>query len=841
MLLYRGDFLEGDYDNWVVAERERLATLYETVLSHVMRTSKDAEAARRFVARNPYDEGAYATLIEADLAAGRRSSASRWVERCRKALAEVEERPSASFESRFGNIARIDPLVDMRTNNLPRQRTSFVGRDEELSEIRTLLTRSQVVTIVGPAGVGKTRIALQLGGDLLEGSGDGVWFVDLAQVIGEAYVIPEVASVFGMHSQGDRSLLDQVLADLKNKRLLLLLDNCEHVVAEASSIVTAICKTCDGVTILATSRERLNIQGEQVYRLPSLAVPPSDVHLNAKSALGFAAVALFAARAAAVDAQFTLSDDKCPAVVDICRRLDGVALAIELAAARVTMLNVRDLARRLDERLSLLTGGDRTADARQRTLRAAIDWSYDLLSRDECAVFRRSSIFQGGWTLEAASAVCLGTSLDQIAIFETLSSLVDKSLVTVDIHEASQRYRLLESVRQYGIERLKQEEEFDAARRRHAAHFGEFGRQAAANWRSTTETAWLGMIEEEVDNIRAALEWSLVQGNDPVRGAELVERLWAFWWGRHYAEGRHWIQIAQSAVTAESHPSLSAALALAAFRLVSATGSRAEALEAGARSLREARALGDEHLISRALFYYGEGLVIANRLDDAELLLRESLELAQCLGHGDRVAPRLQALGRLYRKRGDLTLARDYLSKAMQSYESAPHERNKALALIDEASLEHREGNLARAIEFVTEARRMAQSLRDRRLEVIADYSKAYYHILSGELDDARAHARSALQMSREERFIFGIPCAVQVIVGAAIQKGELSSAARLLGYAKANFPELMLSQDAFVDIDGEWLVQPLREHFGEIALATLMGEGARWAEDQAVDEALKV
>lgn len=841
--LYRGDFLEGDYDNWVVAERERLAALYETVLARVIRTSKDPEAAKRFIARNPYDEEAYTALIDVDVATGRRSSAASWVERCRKALAEIDEKPSAAFEERFRNIAHIDPMrsPDVVTHNLPRRRTSFVGRDEELAEIKTLLTKSQVVTIAGTAGVGKTRAALQVAADLLDGSSDGVWFVDLARVAGGDYVISEIASVFGIKSQGDRPLLDQVVFHLRHKRLLLLLDNCEHVVAEASSAIAAIIKRCEHVTVLATSREKLNVQGEQVYRLPSLAVPPSNGELRVEDALRFSAVALFVARASASDARFTFTVDKARDVADICRRLDGIALAIELAAARITVLNVNELSRRLDERFRLLTGGDRTANPRQRTMRAAIDWSYETLSPEESALFRRLSIFQGGWTLEAASAVCSAGTLDEIGIIEKLSSLVDKSLVTVDFRARSQRYRLLESLREYGVERLKENAELDAAARRHAQHFAEFGRRAAQSWRNVKESTWVGRIEEEIDNIRAALEWSLVRRNDPVLGAELAECLWAFWFGRQYSEGRRWMELAQSAVTAETHPALSVAIALAMLRLLYVTGSRAEIWQIGEQVLRDARALGDERILKRALYYWGEGLIIENRLDEAEPFLKEALELAQRLGDRYRVAPRLQALSRLYRKQGKLDLSREFLSRAMQLYEKAPYERNKVLALIDHASLERQEGNLARASELATQAHRMAQLLSDPALEVIAEYNVAFYHVLLGRLADAKAFARSSFKASCEKQFMFGIPCATQVLVGVAIREGDFDSAARLLGYAKANFPELMLSRDAYIDMDREWLLQPLRDHFGEDRLARLMAEGAMWSEDQAIEEAFKI
>ncbi|MBV8262917.1 MAG: adenylate/guanylate cyclase domain-containing protein, partial [Candidatus Eremiobacteraeota bacterium] len=391
-------------------------------------------------------------------------------------------------------------------NNLPRQATAFVGREHELTELKALLGKSQVVTIVGTGGIGKTRAALQVGADMLDGTGDGVWLVDLAQVVNDELVTSAIASVFELQPQPERKPLDDLCLYLKVKRLLLILDNCEHVVAEATRVVAAIVRACPNVVVLATSREALNVHGEQVYRMPTLSLPAHNGVLSAKDALTYGAIALFVARASALDAQFTFTDEKAPVVADICRRLDGIALAIELAAARVTILNLKQLSQKLDERFRLLTGGARTALPRQQTMRAAIDWSYELLSEAERTVFRRLSIFQGGWTLEAASAVCTDASLDEFAILDILTSLVNKSLVSVEFQADTQRYKLLESLRQYGIELLRDGREFDALARRHADFYAAHARQVSKRWRTMPDVAWTALVEMELDNVRAVLQ-----------------------------------------------------------------------------------------------------------------------------------------------------------------------------------------------------------------------------------------------------------------------------------------------------------------------------------------------
>jgi len=729
--------------------------------------------------------------------------------------------------------------LDVLPNNLPRQATSFIGRDDVLTELKALLAKSQVVTIVGTGGVGKTRAALQIGADLLDGSGDGVWFVDFAPLGGAEYVVPEIALVLNVQPQHGRSLLDQVRLYLRSKRLLLILDNCEHVVTEASRAVAAILKDCSQVKVIATSREGLNIHGEQVYRMPSLSLPSLEEQPSAEEALRYGAVALFVARASAADARFTFTDDKAAIVTDICRRLDGIALAIELAASRVTILSVNQLSQRLDERFRLLTGGDRAALPRQQTMRAAIEWSYELLAEEEKTLFRRLSIFQGGWMLEASAAVCSDEMLDEFSILEKLSSLASKSLVVVDFHAETQRYRLFESLRQYGLERLKQRGEFDVAARRHAEYFAQWGRQIRSTWSTIPEFLWHAQVDAEIDNIRAALGWSLMQRNSPMLGVALAENLWPFWIGRDLLEGRRWLEKSQSEVDPSANPALSLAISLAMTRLM--TGAyRKQQLAATEQALTVARALGDEPMLVRAIFYCAEALVSRNRLDEAEPLLMESLELARRLGDRLRAAAALHALGEIYRKRGLFDRARELMSQALQMGEVIGG-HNRAISLIDFAYLEKLEGNLTRATELAQEAHRICEQLKDRRLGVLADNQLALYHLELGQLDEARLHARAALKVSCDEQITDQIPWSIELLVGVAVRQGAFERGAQLIGYAEAAAVQVSRELDAQEQKDLDWLTQPLRDHFNADRLAKLAADGAAWSEDQAVEEALKV
>lgn len=832
--LYCGDFLEGDYNEWAVTERERLATLYESLLARAVQSSRDPEAARKLVARNPYAEDAYAVLIGVELDAGRSTNAIELVERCRKALAEVGEKPSQAFDERFGSIALRS--LEVPATNLPRQVTSFVARDAEIATIKALLGKSRLVTITGTGGVGKTRVAVHVGAEVLDESGNAVWFADLAKISTADYVVSQIATVLDVRAYGNRPLLDQVLSYLRDKRLLLILDNCEHVIAEASRVVVAILKDCAHVSVLATSREVLNVGGEQVYRLPSLSVPPKDTEPSSVDALQFEAVDLFVARASAADAQFRFSLDKTTIVSDICRRLDGIALAIELAAARVRMFNVDQLAQGLDERFDLLAGGDRTALPRQQTMRATIDWSYGLLSEEAKALFRRLSIFRGGWSLDAVTTVCADDIVSKHAILDFLSSLVDKSLVAVDFGPELQRYHLLETLREYGVERLKEHGEFAAAAERHAEYFTEFGHRAKARAHAIAMPKWFPDIEAEIDNLRAVLEWSLVEGNDPELGAELAECLWVFWLSRPYHdEGVRWLKLALKAVSTENNPALSVALALALTGMLMTLAMRPEALQAAERAVVEARVLHDDRTLARACYYAGQMFSFENRLDEAKAFLDEALALAERVGDRHRESVTLQELGRLHRKRGELDVARQLLTRAEELQLDNPVQR--PWALIERACLEKRYGDLSRAVELAREALAAGYAFGELRVQAVAGTALTMYLAVGGDVDQALENARPVLKNTVDLRYEFWFPFITEAIAALALQQHRLETAAHLVGWAEHEFGKRAFGRDAFVDADLEWFLAPLRSHYGEKRLVEILGIGASWTLDHVIEE----
>ncbi|MBS1715764.1 MAG: tetratricopeptide repeat protein [Armatimonadetes bacterium] len=399
-------------------------------------------------------------------------------------------------------------------NNLPLQLTSFVGRKSELETVAKMVDGSRIVTLTGSGGCGKTRLALQVAADISDTFPDGVWFVDLAPVSDPKLVAESVAGLLGVREEPGHPLERTLAAYLARKSALIVLDTCEHLLLACARLAEALVRSCPGVRMLATSREPLNIAGESSYRVPSLALPDARGPVDPASLQKFESVALFVDRARAVSADFTVSPDNARALAGICRHLDGIPLAIELAAARVRSLTPDQIAGRLDDRFRLLTGGTRTAMPRQQTLRALVDWSYDLLTEPERALLRRLSVFAGGWTLEAAESVAEGDQVEDWEVLDLTTSLVDKSLVSFE-PTAGDRYRLLETVRRYGQEKLAEVGEAEATAERHLAWYAGLAEEAGAWQRGPQQAQWLDRLEREQDNLAKAFETALARPGDP--------------------------------------------------------------------------------------------------------------------------------------------------------------------------------------------------------------------------------------------------------------------------------------------------------------------------------------
>lgn len=448
---------------------------------------------------------------------------------------------------------------DLVPNNLPTLATSFVGRDQELAEAEKLLRGARLVTITGVGGAGKTRIALQLAAEMGSAFPGGMWLIELAAVTDPDHIDSVSAQALGVAEESGRSLRQSILGFLEGREALLIVDNCEHLVAAAADLIHDILAHASSCKLIATSRELLGVGGEVAFGLRSLSVPRAGEEIRPETIGRYDAVRLFLERAAAAKPDYRMTSKDAEAVAEICRRLDGMPLALELAAARLRSFSPTQIADNLDQRFRLLTGGSRTALPRQQTLVAAIDWSYRLLAPAEKALFERLSVFQGGFSLESAMDVCQDDgTLDSFTILELLPALVDKSLITADMEGESAGYRLLETIRQFARERLDESGAGDAYRRRHAEHFLELAREAGRNIRGPDELLWWERIDTELDNLRQAMTWGL-ESDQPLIALQIAEAFWRFWWFKStWGEGVSWLQQAVAAV-GENAPKLARA------------------------------------------------------------------------------------------------------------------------------------------------------------------------------------------------------------------------------------------------------------------------------------------
>jgi len=453
------------------------------------------------------------------------------------------DRPERLFQLQHPELpGDFPPLNSLRTipNNLPVQLSSFIGRETECSQIMRLLTpgtnengqssskyKDRLITLTGPGGTGKTRLSLQVAGEILDSYPDGIWLVELAPLADPELVVQAVSEPFGQREQPGRPLLDMLIDYLQPRRTLIILDNCEHVIDACAQLSDALLRGCPRLHILASSREALGIAGERAFRVRSLSLPTNGESISQAELAGFDAIHLFVSRAETVKQDFKLTDDNAITILHICRRLDGIPLAIELAAARARLLSPQQILDRLDDRFRLLTGGSRTALPRQRTLQALIDWSYDLLSEEECALLRRLSVFSGGWTMEAAESVAGVDPLESYEILDLLELLHNKSLITAEEGDLGMRYRMLETIRQYAQAKLAQNGDADQIRGRHLAYFVGLHEQATAAIMDLHGGDWVARLAADVDNLRAAQAWALE--NDITSALRLMAGITFHW------------------------------------------------------------------------------------------------------------------------------------------------------------------------------------------------------------------------------------------------------------------------------------------------------------------------
>jgi predicted ATPase/class 3 adenylate cyclase len=637
-------------------------------------------------------------------------------------------------------------------HNLPLQLTSFIGREREVAEVSALLEKHRLVTLTGSGGTGKTRLSLRAAEEVLDLFPNGVWFAELAGLADPELVPRTIVAALGLQESPNRSLLDQLKDYLRDKQLLIVLDNCEHVIADCARIADALLRACPRLKILASSREALSVAGEVAYHVPSLSAPDPHALPPLEAFSHFAAVQLFAERAAAVNPGFQVTDANAQAVAQVCRRLDGIPLAIELAAARVGALSVAQIAERLDNRFRLLTGGSRTALPRQQTLRASIDWSYSLLDASERLLLMRLSVFQGGWTLELASEVCGFDGLDEFDVLDGLTQLVNKSLIIAETGaNGSNRYRRLETIRQYAREKLLDSGASEAVRDRHLEAFTRLAEAAEPHLRGQRGVEWLDRLEVELDNLRAALEWALE--GDALQGLRLVTTSYWLWHSRGYrVEGEAWLRQLQERLGEQADIDL-ALMATARARqavLQAMTGRRGGQVARLAREALElAEQLGEDGKPIQAIALYtlaGSARVLGQEAITYRFA-RQCLEIAEALGDRFMVA---ESYLQLTWSDPDPIKARNYAEKHLALRRELGDVSGLVIAHVQLVVHHFWSGDLAQAHLLLKEAMEIASKLKDRAGLMVGQVLLGYFSYAGGEADKAIEHFFQALAIGRD-------------------------------------------------------------------------------------------
>ncbi len=853
--LYSGDFLHEffvpdcpAFEEWALFKRETLRRqaldALHTLAVWRERLGEWAPAeryARRQLALEPWRELAHQQLMRLLAANGERTAALTQYETCRRILSqELAVEPGAETTALYEAIrdeTGPSPLpLPPSPHNLPAPLSSFVGRERELAEVADRLENPicRLLTLTGSGGVGKSRLALQAAARARQTFPDGAWLIELASV-SEAALVPRViAAALGAHEEPGFPLAETLAGTLRDKTLALILDNCEHLLEACAQAAGTLLQRCPSLVILATSREPLGIAGEMVYRVRPFSLPERPAALPAEALMGNEAVRLFAERAGA---DFDLTEANALVTTELCKRLDGVPLAIELAAARAGVLPPEQMLDRLGDRFALLTGGSRAALPRHRALRALVDWSYDLLSEAEQVLFRRLSVFRGGWTLEAAEAV----ADDPASALDLLARLTDKSLVTAERHMEQRRYHLLETIRDYASVKLVEAGEADAARGRHCAFYLRLAQSAERNQHGPDEAAWFRRLDADHDNLRAALDWS---SNTDEEGAEpamlrLASALWWFWTVRNYwTEGREWLERAiglpggctvaraqalyQAGGMAYFHEDLdraadrmqasvgcfretgdpeSAGLPLCLLGYIRALQhdlERAEASLAGGLTLFRRAAAVNKWELSFALYFYGVATALQEDYARAGPLLEESLSLRRELGDSWGMADTLRQLANVAGAQGNYARATELAEESLSLFRAAADRRGMGWALNILGSLALKQGDTARAR---------------------AAYDQS---LLLGQEIGRRSHI--ALSLSG--------------LAAVAAMEGQMETAARLLGAVEANRAAMRLPMASAARADHERLLSKIRAALGDDAFDAARAGGQVLSLDQAAAEA---
>lgn len=755
---YSGDlFPEDRYEDWATLPRERLHRLYLSLLVDLGRHLRKADQLREAIATllkvislEPAHYDATSELLQLFHATGQRGELIETYRQFKRLLWEdFASHPDPELQRLYESLTASLPVTPQApsrsTNELSRQRsptlphplTAFIGRASALAELTRRIGQSRLTTLIGPGGCGKTRLAIESSARLRPLFPDGVWWVELSK-LGDPRLVPEtVAHSLGLPIPRDGSALETVRKALRGRTTLIVLDNCEHLIDACANLVNTLLHEVPGCQILTTTRIALNVPGEAIWPVPPMSIPPANQRLSLEELAEYEAVSLYLECAHTADSRFRLTPDNAQAIHDICRRLDGLPLAIELAAARSATFGPDEIARRLDDSLGFLSRGRRSADIRHRTLQGVLDWSYDLLSTEEQTLFRQLAVFANGWTLEAAEAIA--GSKDHAALVPNwLSSLIDQSFVTVEGHHLRRRYRLLEPIRQYASMKMKAAGEEQAIRDQHLTWAITLAESVEPSM--TNDTHVLDLLEVEHDNIRAALRWA-IDSRQVDRGIRLAGTMWRFWFTRGYlSEGRAFLT------------------------------SLLEDLET-LRNAVDGR--------SRAEALVGAGVIAYTQGDQyhAEQSLHASLTLWRQHSDDRGIAESLSHLATVAQNRGERTRALALIKESLDRYRQLGEHRGIATALHRLGSLSRELGRYRFAYSSFRESQALFQAIGDIKGVAIVFNTLGKTVRDQGDYDRAIALHEASLHSSRQLGDLWGIARAIDLIGASHWYRGEPATA----------------------------------------------------------------
>lgn len=865
--LYRGSLLEGCSEEWVVAERRLREERYLDALDRLAQGALGREdrsvalrCLRAAVQTDPYREQTQRVLIRTLAEQGDYAAAVQVYRDLRLLLhRELNSEPDPETLALFQSIqtaARLKraeapslppPSTPPSIRRLPYPLSPLIGRQAEREQIVRKLEQVRLLTLAGPGGVGKTRLAIAVAEQVVSAYPDGVFCIDLAPLTDPARVAQTIATALQIREAPDASLLSTLQEALASKTLMLMLDNCEHLLDSCAVLADALLKQCPRLRILATSRQALGLTGEVVWKVPSLSTPALADLASRRAApwkdsiallSEYEAVQLFVVRAQEAAPDFCMTSRNAETIARICAHLDGLPLAIELAAARIRALSVEEIARKLDNRFRLLTGGNRAALPRQKTLRALLDWSYDLLNEAERALFCRLAVFAGGWNLEAAEEVCgaesdrVETAFEAWETLDLLSALVDKSLVVREAGEEQTRCRLLETMRQYAWERLQERGEAEEMQRRHQAFFARLAEEAETELTGPGQANWLHRLEQEHDNLRQALK-----GGDPEAALRLAGALWRYLQIRGYiSEGREWLLQALTRTEAQGATLARAKALNGAGILAWAECDYAAANTWHEASLALSRELRDANGIARALQGLGNIAAEHGNFEAARTLYTESLSLRRALGDKQGLATLLHNVANITADQGDTDTAQALYEESLQIRRELGNKAGIASSLTNLGNVVLALDDLGRARTLFTEALSLQRELGNKRGIANVLHSLG---LIAYEMDDFTAthiFYTESLALYQESGYARGIACTLQAMGALALTEGQMRRAVTLVSAAEVLREEIASPMTPHEQRQHETLLAQAGAALGEPACSLVRSEGAALSLEQVIE-----